>query len=33
MSTSRYELTEGQWLQIVDLFPAYRTGRPPKNSK
>ncbi|WP_093292149.1 IS5 family transposase [Thermoactinomyces sp. DSM 45892] len=30
MSQRRYELTDEQWEQIRDLFPPYRTGRPPK---
>lgn len=33
MSIERYELTDVQWNQIKDLFPDYRTGRPPKNNR
>ncbi len=33
MSIERYELTDVQWNQIKDLFPEYRTGRPPKSNR
>jgi len=33
MSIERYELTDEQWNQIKDLFPKYRTGRPPKSNR
>ena len=33
MSQKRYELSDEQWEQIKDLFPVYRTGRPPKSNR
>ena len=33
MNIERYELTDVQWNQIKDLFPEYRTGRPPKSNR
>ena len=32
MAPSRYELSDEQWEQIKELFPAYTTGRPSKRS-
>lgn len=32
MKTRRYELSDEQWEQIKELFPAYTTGRPSKRS-
>ncbi|SEK73746.1 Putative transposase of IS4/5 family [Carnobacterium iners] len=31
MSIEWYKLTDEQWNQMKNLFPPYRTGRPPKN--
>lgn len=30
---NKRELTDEQWIQIKELFPAYRTGRPPKDNR
>ncbi|WP_411348278.1 transposase [Paenibacillus sp. WLX2291] len=32
MTPRRHELSDEQWEQIQDLFPSYRTGRPPQLS-
>lgn len=32
MIQRRYELSDEQWEHIQDLFPSYRTGRPPQLS-
>jgi transposase len=32
MSQHRYELSNEQWEQIQDYFPAYTTGRPSERS-
>ena len=31
MERRRYVLSDEQWHQIEPLFPAYRTGRPPRH--
>ena len=31
MNMRRYEVTDGQWKKIKDLFPPKKTGRPFKN--
>ncbi len=33
MAIRRYEMSDEQWEQIKDLFPSYRTGRPPKDNR
>lgn len=33
MPIKRYEMTDEQWEQIRSLFPAYKTGRPPKDNR
>ena len=29
MARKRFEVPEEQWIQIQNLFPAAKTGRPP----
>lgn len=33
MNIEPHELTDEQWNQIKNLFPKYRTGRPPKSNR
>lgn len=33
MAQKRYEMSEEQWMQIKDLFPVAKTGRPPIDNR
>lgn len=33
MAQKRYEISDEQWIQIADLFPKSKTGRPPIDNR
>lgn len=33
MTQKRYEISDEQWLQIKDLLPISKIGRPPKDNR
>ncbi|WP_333861050.1 IS5 family transposase [Clostridium sp.] len=33
MAQKRYEMSDEQWIEIKDLFPVAKTGRPPIDNR